>query len=117
MGIRAIIAPSFADIFAGNAFKNGVLLVELPQDAVDALLEAATKMPITVDLIEQRITTPDGHDYAFDCDPFIKTCLIEGLDEIGVTERDLPLIDRFASALTTSQPWSAATHVQNAEQQ
>ena len=85
MGIRAVIAPSFSDIFSGNAFKNGILAVELPQDQVDRLLDVAKDHPITVDLENQVVTTPFQDRFGFEIDPFRKHCLIEGLDEIGLT--------------------------------
>lgn len=85
MGLRAVIAPSFSDIFSGNAFKNGILAVELPQEQVDRLLEVAKDQPITIDLENQVVTTPYQDRFAFDIDPFRKHCLLEGLDEIGLT--------------------------------
>ena len=85
MGLTAVIAPSFSDIFAGNAFKNGILAVELPQDQVDRLLEVAKDQPITIDLENQVVTTPFQDRFEFQIDPFRKRCLLEGLDEIGLT--------------------------------
>ncbi len=85
LGIAAVIAPSFSDIFAGNAYKNGILAVELPQAAVDRLLEVARTDPITVDLDSQTVTTPFQDRFAFEIDPFRKHCLAHGLDEIGLT--------------------------------
>ena len=85
MGIRAVIAPSFSDIFGGNAFKNGILTVVLPQEQVDRLLEVAKDQPIAIDLDQQRVTTPMQDRFDFDIDPFRKHCLLEGLDEIGLT--------------------------------
>ena len=89
MGLAAVIAPSFSDIFSGNAFKNGILAVELPQEQVDRLLEVAKNHPITIDLENQVVTTPFQDRFAFEVDPFRKHCLLNGLDEIGLTlERD-----------------------------
>lgn len=89
MGLTAVIAPSFSDIFSGNAFKNGILTVALPQDQVDRLLEVAKDHPITIDLENQVVTTPFQDRFAFEVDPFRKHCLLNGLDEIGLTlERD-----------------------------
>ena len=89
MGLTAVIAPSFSDIFSGNAFKNGILAVELPQDQVDRLLEVAKDHPITIDLENQVVTTPFQDRFAFEVDPFRKHCLLNGLDEIGLTlQRD-----------------------------
>ncbi|MEO6359632.1 MAG: 3-isopropylmalate dehydratase small subunit [Sphingomicrobium sp.] len=85
LGIRAVIAPSFSDIFSGNAFKNGIVTVELPQEAVDRLLGLATEWPITVDLDTMSVTTPLQDRFAFDLDPFRRECLLGGLDEIALT--------------------------------
>ena len=85
MGIAAVIAPSFSDIFAGNAFKNGILAVELPRTAIDRLLEVAETDPIAVDLDSQTVTTPFQDRFRFEIDPFRKHCLVNGLDEIGLT--------------------------------
>lgn len=85
MGVKAVIAPSFSDIFSGNAFKNGILTVELPQDAVDRLMEVAETDPITIDLENQVVTTPFQDRFAFEIDPFRKHCLMNGLDEVGLT--------------------------------
>src|SRR3546814_12108673 len=83
MGITAVIAPSFSDIFSGNAFKNGILAIVLPQDQVDRLVEVAREGDITVDLENQVVTTPYQERFHFDIDPFRKHCLLSGLDEIG----------------------------------
>lgn len=94
MGLRAVIAPSFSDIFSGNAFKNGILAVALPQDQVDRLLEVAKDEPITIDLENQVVTTPYQDRFAFEIDPFRKHCLLQGLDEIGLTlARDEAIAD------------------------
>ena len=105
MGLTAVIAPSFSDIFSGNAFKNGILAVELPQDQVDRLLEIAKDHPITIDLENQVVTTPFQDRFAFEIDPFRKHCLMGGLDEIGLTlERDAA-IATHEHARAASLPW------------
>lgn len=105
MGLTAVIAPSFSDIFSGNAFKNGILAVELSQEQVDRLLEVAKDHPITVDLENQIVTTPFQDRFAFEMDPFRKHCLLNGLDEIGLTlERDAA-IETYEKARATSLPW------------
>lgn len=98
LGIAAVIAPSFSDIFAGNAFKNGILAVALPQEAVDRLLEVAATDPITVDLDSQTVTTPFQDRFGFDIDPFRKHCLTNGLDEIGLTLASDKAITRYETA-------------------
>ena len=85
MGLTCVIAPSFSDIFSGNAFKNGILTVALPQEAVDRLLEVAATDPIDVDLETQTVTTSFQDRFAFDIDPFRKHCLLNGLDEVSLT--------------------------------
>jgi 3-isopropylmalate/(R)-2-methylmalate dehydratase small subunit len=85
MGITAVIAPSFSDIFSGNAFKNGILAVVLPQEQVNRLLEVAKTDPITIDLESQTVTTPFQDRFTFEIDPFRKHCLLYGLDEVGLT--------------------------------
>lgn len=98
LGIAAVIAPSFSDIFSGNAFKNGILTVALPQAAVDRLLEVARDHPITVDLDGQTVTTPFQDRFTFEIDPFRKHCLASGLDEIGLTLASDPAIGRYEQA-------------------
>lgn len=85
MGITVVIAPSFSDIFSSNAFKNGILTVVLPQDVIDRLMEVAADQPLTVDLENQVVTTPFQDRFEFEIDPFRKHCLLEGLDEVGLT--------------------------------
>ena len=104
MGFRVVIAPSFADIFAGNAFKNGMLLVVLPPPQVDRLLEIAAEHEITVDLEHQTVTTPFQDRFAFDIDPFRKHCLLNGLDEIGLTAQMEPAIAAYEARLA-ARPW------------
>lgn len=107
MGIRVVIAPSFADIFAGNAFKNGMLLVTLPQAAVDRLLEVATDQPITVDLENQVVTTPFQDRFEFPMDPFRKACLLAGQDEIGLTLAMDDAIAAHEARIAAGRPWIA----------
>jgi 3-isopropylmalate/(R)-2-methylmalate dehydratase small subunit len=85
LGITCVIAPSFSDIFAGNAFKNGILTVALPQAAIDRLMAVARTDPIDIDLETQAVTTRFQDRFSFEIDPFRKHCLLEGLDEVGLT--------------------------------
>lgn len=85
LGIKAVIAPSFADIFAGNAFKNGIVTVELDQQGIETLMDVAREHPITIDLHAMAVTTPLRDLLAFSLDPFRRQCLLEGLDEIALT--------------------------------
>lgn len=112
MGIRAIIAPSFADIFSSNAFKNGILLVELSQERVDLLLDLAKETPITIDLESQTVVCGQT-EARFAYDAFRKTCLLEGLDEIGVTEREKALVEGFVAKHAQAQPWSVKASRKN----
>ena len=105
MGLTAVIAPSFSDIFSGNAFKNGILAVELPQDQVDRLLEVAQTHPITIDLENQIVSTPFQDRFAFDVDPFRKRCLLEGLDEIGLTLASADAITHHEAGRAQDLPW------------
>ena len=105
MGFRCVIAPGFADIFAGNAFKNGMLLVELPQDKVDRLMEVAAEAEITVDLESQTVTTPYQDRFAFEIDPFRKACLLNGQDEIALTEAMAPAINAYEVRAAEACPW------------
>jgi 3-isopropylmalate dehydratase small subunit len=104
-GIRAVIAPSFSDIFSGNAFKNGILTVELPREAVDRLLEVARTDPIGIDLETQTVTTPFQDRFRFDIDPFRKHCLSNGLDEVGLTLAMADRIDTFEARRASETPW------------
>lgn len=106
-GIRCIIAPSFADIFFNNCFKNGMLPVALPNAEVDALMTIARRGGeiLTVDLEQQGITCPDGRIISFDVDPFSKECLLGGLDEIGLTLQKAPIIEDFEQAHRVRHPW------------
>lgn len=106
MGIRVVIAPSFSDIFSGNAVKNGILPVVLPQEAVDRLLEVAREgQPISVDLEHQTVTTPYQDRFTFTIDPFRRDCLLGGLDEVGLTMARGEAIGGFEASRTAAQPW------------
>jgi 3-isopropylmalate/(R)-2-methylmalate dehydratase small subunit len=97
-GFRCVIAPSFADIFFNNCFKNGILPIALPQAEVDKLMSDAKQgngTVLSINLEGQTITRPNGETIAFDVDPFRKNCLIEGLDDIGLTLKKSEKIDAF----------------------
>lgn len=107
-GFRALIAPSYADIFYNNCFKNGVLPVVLSEAEVDALfqaVEAEEGYQLTVDLAAQQVTRPDGTVYTFEVDPFRKRMLYEGLDEIGVTLEDADAIRAYEEKRRVEAPW------------
>ncbi len=107
-GIRCVIAPSFADIFHNNCFKNGILPIALPQDQVDILMNEAQKganARIDVDLEAQTITTSEGDIISFEVDAFKKHCLLEGLDDIGLTLEKANAINTFESTVGTTRPW------------
>jgi 3-isopropylmalate/(R)-2-methylmalate dehydratase small subunit len=108
MGITAVIAPSFSDIFSGNAFKNGILTVVLPQEAVDRLLEVAKTDPVSIDLEHQTVTTPFQDRFTFDIDPFRRDCLLNGTDEIGLTLASDSKIATYEKSLADQRPWLAA---------
>jgi 3-isopropylmalate/(R)-2-methylmalate dehydratase small subunit len=106
LGIRVVIAPSFSDIFSGNAVKNGILPVVLPQEAIDRLLEVAREgQPISVDLEHQTVTTPYQDRFTFTLDPFRRDCLLNGLDEVGLTMARGEAIGGFEATRTAAQPW------------
>ena len=108
-GIRCVIAPSFADIFYNNCFKNGILPIALPQETVDILMKDAEKganARMEIDLENQTITTSDGEVISFDVDPFKKHCLLNGLDDIGLTMKHVAEIDAFEAKLAASRPWA-----------
>ncbi len=105
MGIKAVIAPSFSDIFSGNAFKNGILTVVLPQMAIDRLMEVARTQSIHIDLETQTVTTPFQDRFVFEVDPFRKHCLTNGLDEIGLTLAMDDKIARYESRSDAAWPW------------
>ena len=107
-GIRCVIAPSFADIFANNSAKNGILLIALPQEDVDALMDDAGKgenARLSIDLEAQEIVRPDGGKISFDVDPFRKHCLLNGLDDVGLTLQREDRIDAFERDRRAAQPW------------
>ena len=107
-GIRCIIAPSFADIFFNNCFKNGLLPIPLPQEKVDELMKDAERgenARISVDLEAQTVTTSDGEVISFEVDPFRKRCLMEGLDDIGLTMEHSAAIADFESGAAARHPW------------
>jgi len=107
-GIRSVISTSFADIFYNNCFKNGILPIVLPQAAVDVLMEDARKganARITVDLETQTVTASDGQSFAFEIDPFKKHCLLNGLDDIGLTMEKAGSIASYESQLAQDRPW------------
>ena len=107
LGITAVIAPSFSDIFSGNAFKNGILTVVLPKEAVDRLLEVAQTDTITIDLATQTVTTPFQDRFTFEIDAFRKHCLLNGLDEVGLTMAMDDKISAYERRATTAWPWQA----------
>ncbi|MBN2741274.1 MAG: 3-isopropylmalate dehydratase small subunit [Rhodobacteraceae bacterium] len=107
-GIKVVISTSFADIFFNNCFKNGMLPIVLPQEQVDLLMKDAEKgsnARMTVDLENQQITTSEGDVISFDVDAFKKHCLLEGLDDIGLTLAKATAIDSFETQLAQSRPW------------
>jgi len=108
MGITAVIAPSFSDIFSGNAFKNGILTVCLPQAAIDRLMEVAREQPIDIDLETQSVTTPFQDRFTFEIDPFRKSCLLQGLDEVGLTLARGDTISAHEARMAEALPFLAA---------
>jgi len=107
-GIKAVISTSFADIFFNNCFKNGMLPIVLPQAQVDLLMKDADKganARMSIDLEAQEITTSDGEVIVFEVDAFKKHCLLEGLDDIGLTLVKKPAIDTFEASTAQSRPW------------
>ena len=105
MGVQAIIAPSYSDIFSGNAVKNGIVPVVLPQAAIDRLVEVAKTDEVTVDLETMTVTTPFQDRYEFSIDPFRRQCLMEGLDEVGLTLARDTAISKYESAVAQERPW------------
>jgi len=107
-GIRCIIAPSFADIFYNNCLKNGILPIRLPQEDIDKLMDDAARganATLTVDLENQTISGPDGGEIKFDIDPFRKKCLLEGLDDIGLTMERADRIAAYEERAEAARPW------------
>ncbi|MBU9697641.1 3-isopropylmalate dehydratase small subunit [Rhodobacteraceae bacterium HSP-20] len=108
-GIRCVISTSFADIFFNNCFKNGILPIVLPQEQVDILMADAKKganARVTVDLPSQTVTTSDGQTFSFEVDPHRKHCLLNGLDDIGLTLEKAAAIDSFEAKNATLRPWA-----------
>ena len=107
-GIRAVISTSFADIFYNNCFKNGILPIVLPPEAVATLMADAQRganARMTVDLAAQTVTSSDGHVFAFEIDPFKKHCLMLGLDDIGLTLEKVRAIDSYEAQAAQARPW------------
>ncbi len=108
-GVRCVISTSFADIFYNNCFKNGILPIKLPKEQVDALMEDAERgsnARMTVDLVAQTVTGSDGEVFGFEIDPFRKHCLLDGLDDIGLTtETAATSIDAFEAKAAEQRPW------------
>ena len=107
-GIKCVIAPSFADIFFNNSSKNGMLLIKLPQEQVDKLMQDADQganSTFTVDLEAQEITGPDGEVIKFEVDAFKKHCLLNGLDDIGLTMQKDQKINDYEERQKAAQPW------------
>ena len=107
-GIRCVISTSFADIFYNNCFKNGILPIVMPQEVVDVLMEDARKganARMTVDLENLTVTTSDGQSFGFELDPFRRHCLLNGLDDIGLTMEKSSAIDTFETQMAQSRPW------------
>ena len=105
-GFKCIIAPSFADIFYNNCFKNGILPIRLDQKTVDVLVDQANqKKHLTINLKDQLIILEDGNTIEFQIDPFRKKCLLEGLDDIGLTLQKKEKIDQYEASLKNTHPW------------
>jgi len=109
LGIRAVIAPSYSDIYSSNAVKNGILPIVLSQEAVNRLMEVALAgEPIDIDLETQTVTTPFQDRFSFDIDPFRKHCLLNGLDEVALTLEQQETIGQFESRRASAQGWLIA---------
>ena len=107
-GIKVIISTSFADIFYNNSFKNGMLPIKVDQETLDKLMDDAERgenARLTIDLESQTISGPDGGSVSFDIDPFRKHCLLEGLDDIGLTQQKADKIEAFEEKRKAAQPW------------
>jgi len=107
-GIKVVVSTSFADIFFNNCFKNGMLPIVLPQEQVDLLMSDAEKgenARMTVDLEAQEITTSEGEVIKFDVDPFRKHCLLNGLDDIGLTLEKADAIKSYEERVAQERPW------------
>jgi 3-isopropylmalate dehydratase small subunit len=105
LGIKAVIAPSFSDIFSGNAFKNGIVTVVLPQEAIDRLMEVAQTDAVHIDLEAQTVTTPFQDRYTFEIDAFRKHCLLNGLDEVGLTMARGDAISAYEAKASAERPF------------
>lgn len=105
LGIKAVIAPSFSDIFSGNAFKNGIVTVVLPQEAIDRLMEVAQTEAIHIDLEAQTVTTPFQDRFTFEIDAFRKHCLLNGLDEVGLTMARGDAISAYEAKASAERPF------------
>ena len=108
MGFRCIIAPSFADIFYNNSFKNGILPITLPKEQVEQLMKEAQEnpgAPLEIDLEKQTVTRGNKFSFSFDIDPFRKRCLLNGLDDIGLTMEKEKLITGFEKSDKDKRPW------------
>ena len=113
-GIRCVISTSFADIFFNNSFKNGLLLIRVTPEQRDALLQDAQRgenARISIDLENQKIVRPDGEEIAFEVDPFRKHCLLEGLDDIGITLQSDAKIGEFEARQKQAMPWMQGARV------
>ena len=107
-GIQCVIAPSFADIFYNNCFKNGILPITLPEEEVEQLLDSAedgANAVFSVDLISQTVTSPRGVSFEFEIDQFRKHCLVNGLDDIGLTMEKTEKIDSYEEGRSNARPW------------
>ena len=107
-GIQCVIAPSFADIFYNNCFKNGILPITLPEEEVEQLLDSAedgANAVFSVDLISQTVTSPRGVSFEFEIDQFRKHCLVNGLDDIGLTMEKIEKIDSYEEGRSNARPW------------
>ena len=107
-GIRCVIAPSYADIFYNNCFKNGILPIVLPQEQVDAVMKDAEKganARVSIDLNAQTVTLSDGEVFSFEVDSFKKHCLMNGLDDIGLTLEKVDSVKAFEAQASAARPW------------
>ena len=107
-GIKSVISTSFADIFYNNCFKNGILPIVLPREAIAVLMKDAEKganARMDIDLVAQTVTTSDGEVFTFEVDSFKKHCLLQGLDDIGLTMEKISSIDTFEASASAARPW------------
>ncbi|MCY4237070.1 MAG: 3-isopropylmalate dehydratase small subunit [Rhodospirillaceae bacterium] len=111
-GIRCVVSTSFADIFFNNCFKNGILPIRLPQEDLDVLMDDAQKganATMTINLADQTITRPDGETISFEVEEFRKHCLLNGLDDIGLTMQKVASIHSYEARIAREQPWMKPT--------